>query len=243
MYIERDAKIILIYGSIVGIIWFVVFYIMIAMSQGTNPTDTFNTIHIMIFGILAILTSILIGSFYSLKKEISSQQKYLETYQKQANIEEKYVQVPYNKSGLYSILIASVLGIIAFLYLYTVLVLQPHEYSNKNLGTFTTMVFVFLAIFIIILFASFFILMKRIRTPLYHNFKACPRCNSSDIHKVKYSWWGGLIGPALVHQVRCKKCGKTYDGVTGTDVTKRMSIYIVIMIIIFTLLVLSQYIL
>lgn len=244
MYIERDAKIILIYGSIFGIIWFTIFYTLMVFNQQTNPIDNFNTIQIMIFGILAILTFILIGSFYSLKKEITAQQKHLETLQKTITNGEQYVRIPYNKSGLYSLIVASVLGIIAFLYLYSIFILQPREnYDMQNLETVSAMIFVFLVIFIVILLASFFTLMKRIRAPLYYKFKACPRCSSNDIHKVEYSWWGGLIGPALVHQVRCKKCGKTYDGVTGTNITKRMSIYVVIIIIIFTVLVLLRYIL
>lgn len=242
MYIERDAKIILIYGSIFGIVWFTVFYTLMVFNQQTNPTDTFSTIQIMIFGILAILTGILIGSFYSLKKEIAAQQKYLEARQK-TTTDEQYVRIPYNKSGLYSIIIASVLGIVAFLYLYSSFVLQPQTLQNQNLGTVSTMIFAFMIIFIAILLASFFTLMKRIRTPLYYNFKVCPRCSSNDIHKVEYSWWGGIIGSALVHQVRCKKCGKTYDGVTGTNIAKRMSIYVFVIIIIFTLLVLLRYIL
>lgn len=242
MYIERDAKIILIYYSIIGIVWFTAFYTLVVFNQQANPNDNFNTIQIMIFGILAILAGILIGSFYSLKKEISSQQKYLEARQK-TTTDEQYAKIPYNKSGLYSLIIASVLGIVAFLYLYSSFVLQPQTLQNQNLGTVSMMIFAFVIIFIVILLASFFILMKRIHTPLYYNFKVCPRCGSNDIHKVEYSWWGGIIGSALVHQVRCKKCGKTYDGVTGTNITKRMSIYVFVMIIIFTLLVLLRYIL
>jgi len=63
--------------------------------------------------------------------------------------------------------------------------------------------------------------MKRIRVPLYYKFKVCPRCCSNDIHKVEYFWLGGLILPTLVHQIRCKKCGKTYNGVTGTNIIKQ----------------------
>ena len=105
------------------------------------------------------------------------------------------------------------------------------------------MILISLVIFILILLGSFHILVRRIRAPLYYEFKVCPRCGSNDIHKVDYSWWGGIIGSVLVHQVRCKKCGKTYDGVTGTNIANRMGAYIIIMIIIFTLITILRFIL
>ena len=158
MYIERDAKIILIYGSIFGIVWFTVFNFFLIFNQQSNPIDNFFMVQIMIFGVLGILTVILIATFYSLKKEISEQKKHLEEYQKTMTNGDQYVKIPYNKSGLYSIIIASVLGIIAFLYLYGVFILQPLEnYDTRVLGTLSTMILAFLIIFIIILIVSFYI--------------------------------------------------------------------------------------
>lgn len=240
MYIERDAKIILAYGSVIGIIWFVVFYIILLQNQQIHPIDNFSTLQLMIFGILFILTALLIGSLISLKREITTQQEYLKNLPEAAVPKDKYAQIPYNKAGLYSIIIASVLGIFAFLYLYSYFFLEPQTRPNMFLGTVSTMILFFLIIFIIILLATLFALMKRIHTPLYYTYKACPRCGSDDIFRVEYSWWGGLIGPNLVHQVRCKKCGKTYDGATGTNIAKRMSIYVVIMIVIFTILIILR---
>ena len=242
MHIERDVKIILIFSSITGIIWFTILYFLIAITQGKNPIDDFNLIQNMIFTIIIFLTLILIGSIYSLKKEITNQIKYLEKLKDIKSTEERYVLSPYNKTGLYSIIIASVVGIIIFLILYTDFVLNPQEHHNLNTGTISMMVFVFLIILFFILFISFFTLIRRIRMPLYYCFKACPRCNGKNIHKIEYSWWGGLIGPALVHQVRCNDCGKTYNGVTGTDITKKMLIYVLISNIICTILVLLRFI-
>ena len=124
--------------------------------------------------------------------------------------------------------------------MYSAFVLSPQEQTNQNLGILSTMLLVFVIIFIIILLATFYMLIKRIHTPLYYDMKACPRCKSSDIHKVEYSWWGGLIGPGLVHQVRCKKCGMTYDGVTGTNVTKRVSAFITVGLIISVIIVILR---
>ena len=204
MYIERDAKIILIYASVVGIVWFVAMYFVMLLSQQATPNPDFTTIQLMIFSIIFILLAILIGSSISLKREITRQQDYLKTKPASAKPDE-YVSVPYNKAGLYSLLIASVFGILAFLYLYGIFVLEQQEGVTADIAGLSIIIAVFLIIFIVILLATLFVLMNRIRTPLYYQFKPCPQCGSSDIHKVEYSWWGGLIGPALVHQVRCKQ--------------------------------------
>lgn len=241
MYIERDAKIILMYRSIIGIVFFVAFYIALVMKQQTNPNDNFYMLQLMIFGIIFILAAVLFGSIISLKLEISRQQEYLKNLPQKSILEtEKYVKVPYNKSGLYSLIVASFLGIIAFLYLYSAFILSSQESSNQNLGMVSTMVLVSVIIFIIVLLATFYVLIKRIHTPLYYDMKACPRCKSSDVHKVEYSWWGGLIGPGLVHQLRCKKCGMTYDGVSGTNITKRVSAYITVGLVISFIIVILR---
>lgn len=247
MYIERDAKILMIYYSIIGIITFVAIYLAILYNQQRYPTDNFPTIQIMIFSIISILTVILALSSYSLKKEISSQQEYLQKLQKTSiGKEEKIVKIPYNKSGLYSIIIVVVLSIIGLLYLYNALVLQPPSdvtFQKGTLEAISVILFAIILILIVMLVVTLKILMKRIQTPLYYDYKQCPRCGSSDIHKVEYSWWGGLVSPALVHQVRCKKCGKAYDGTTGKDTTRKVLLYIVISIILLIILTLLQYIL
>ena len=126
------------------------------------------------------------------------------------------------------------------------MVLQPPtnvSFQKGALETVSMILFVIILILVILLLITLKILMKRIQTPLYYEYKPCPRCgSSSDIHKVEYSWWGGLVGPALVHQVRCKKCGKTYDGSTGKDITRRLSIYIVVGIVIVLILIILRYI-
>jgi len=244
MYIERDAKIILIYRSVIGLAFFVAFYIALLSNQQAITNDNFGVLQLMIFGIIFTLTAIIFGSIFSLKREISRQQEYLKNLPQKATLEtEKYVKIPYNKSGLYSLIVASLLGAIAFLYLYSVFILSPQKYANQNLGIVSTMILVFVIIFIIVLLATFYVLIKKIHTPLYYDMKACPRCKSSDVHKVEYSWWGGLIGPGLVHQVRCKKCGLTYDGATGTNITKRVSAFITVGLIISVIIVILRLIL
>ena len=58
-----------------------------------------------------------------------------------------------------------------------------------------------------------------------YNPVPCPKCKSTDIEKVKFSWWGGILGPRLFNHVKCKKCGYTYNGKTGKDNTKAIFIY------------------
>ena len=213
MYVERDAKILLIYYSVVGIASFVGLYLGLVFLQQENPNDNFITIQIMIFSVLLVLLLILVVSGYSLKKEISNQQVYLQNLQKtNGSVEKQIVKIPYNKGGLYCLIVVTVLGIIGLLYLYNVLVLQPPtdiSFQKDAFKTVSIMIFAIILILTIILIITLKVLMKRIQVPLYYEYKPCPRCGSSDIHKVEYSWWGGVVGPALVHQVRCKKCGAT----------------------------------
>jgi len=236
MYIDRDAKIILIVGSLIGIIGFVSFYIILLYDQLRSVNDNFTLIQIMIFSILGILTIILSGTLYSLKREITRQHQHIQNISISQPKHDRYVKVPYNKSGLYLIIIASALGIIVFLYLFSFLILDSQNTTNVNMGMVSSMILVILIIIFITLLSTIGLLIKRIHTPLYYDFKACPQCGSDDIFKVEYSWWGGLIGPLLVHQVRCNKCGHTYNGATGTNITKKISIYVIIMILIIVIL-------
>jgi DNA-directed RNA polymerase subunit RPC12/RpoP len=43
----------------------------------------------------------------------------------------------------------------------------------------------------------------------------CPRCEGTDIKKVKYTFWGSFYGPQMFHHVRCEDCGYAYNGKTG----------------------------
>ena len=233
MYIERDAKIVLIYRAIIGLAFFIAFYLVLVTNPQARQNDNFDMILLMVSGLIFILTGIIVGSIVSLKMEISRQEKYLKNLPPSSEFTtDKYVKIPYNKSGLYSLCIASLLGVIAFLYLSSAFLLSPQEYTNQNLELLSIMIVACIFIFLILLLASFYVLLKRIHTPLYHDVKACPRCKSDDVHKVEYSWWGGLIGPGLVHQVRCKKCGYTYDGATGTNISKRVGYFITALLLI-----------
>ena len=46
-------------------------------------------------------------------------------------------------------------------------------------------------------------------------FAACPRCGTPDPEPVKFTWWGGAVGPRMFHHVRCRSCRNEYNGRTG----------------------------
>ena len=67
----------------------------------------------------------------------------------------------------------------------------------------------------------------------------CPNCGNDknqEIHRVNYTWWGGSIGPRLLNQVKCFKCGKTYNGKTGKSNDMVILIYLLIMVIMIVIL-------
>jgi rubredoxin len=56
-------------------------------------------------------------------------------------------------------------------------------------------------------------------------YAACPKCGITNAKKVRYTWWGGLLGPAILSQVKCESCGTSYNAKTGKDNTTGIIIY------------------
>lgn len=69
------------------------------------------------------------------------------------------------------------------------------------------------------------------------NYAPCPFCSAVNAEKVKFTWWGGILGPKLLSAVKCLSCGKSYNGKTGKDNTSNIIIYTVIVAIICLFLV------
>lgn len=62
----------------------------------------------------------------------------------------------------------------------------------------------------------------------------CVKCATPDPQPVKFTWWGGVIGPKLLHHVKCGRCGNVYNGKTGASNTQGIIIYtLVIMAVAF----------
>lgn len=64
----------------------------------------------------------------------------------------------------------------------------------------------------------------------------CPNCGSTDIKKVGYTWWGGALGPKMLHHVKCNTCGTAYNGKTGQSNTMKILLYNMAVIVIIILL-------
>jgi hypothetical protein len=59
----------------------------------------------------------------------------------------------------------------------------------------------------------------------------CPNCRApGDATRIWWTFWGGLIGPAIINCVRCNRCGTTYNGNHGDYNTTRILIYVGVII-------------
>ena len=57
-------------------------------------------------------------------------------------------------------------------------------------------------------------------------YAPCPQCGSTNAAKVKYTWWGGALGPAMFTHVKCNNCGTQYNGKTGKSNQNSIIIYV-----------------
>jgi transposase-like protein len=56
-------------------------------------------------------------------------------------------------------------------------------------------------------------------------FEPCPFCQHDAAQPVRFTHWGGIIGPRLMSLVKCKSCGKQFNGRSGTRVEKAIKVY------------------
>ena len=63
-------------------------------------------------------------------------------------------------------------------------------------------------------------------------YAPCPNCGSTDVAKVKYTWWGGALGPSMFTHVKCNNCKTQYNGKTGKSNTNNIIIYLVVSFVI-----------
>ena len=59
-------------------------------------------------------------------------------------------------------------------------------------------------------------------------FAPCPSCSSTNARKMSFTWWGGVLGPAIFSHVKCQECGTTYNGKTGASNTVAITIYVLV---------------
>ncbi len=65
-----------------------------------------------------------------------------------------------------------------------------------------------------------------------YQYVPCPKCGSTQVEKMSYTWWGGVVGPALLTHVKCNDCGNQYNGKNGTSNTMGIVIYYVVLFVI-----------
>jgi hypothetical protein len=53
----------------------------------------------------------------------------------------------------------------------------------------------------------------------------CPQCGTPDPKQVRFTWWGGLLGPKLLSHVKCQRCGNAYNGKSGKSNTNGIILY------------------
>ena len=58
-------------------------------------------------------------------------------------------------------------------------------------------------------------------------YKPCPQCGSLNADKIRYTWWGGALGPAIMTHVKCQNCGTQFNGKTGKSNQTNILIYFV----------------
>lgn len=56
----------------------------------------------------------------------------------------------------------------------------------------------------------------------------CPKCNHDGLKKVRYTWWGGVVGPALIPINKCESCGHSFNRNTGKPLTGAIVVYSVV---------------
>jgi hypothetical protein len=75
--------------------------------------------------------------------------------------------------------------------------------------------------------------------PQLVTFAPCPQCSASDVRKVSFTWWGGLLGPWLFNHVKCQGCGAAYNGKSGKSNTVPITIYVVVSLIVSLIVVVA----
>ena len=58
-------------------------------------------------------------------------------------------------------------------------------------------------------------------------YVACPKCGGMS-ERLKFTWWGGVLGPKILSHVKCGSCGYKYNGKSGKDNRTGIIIYSVI---------------
>ena len=61
----------------------------------------------------------------------------------------------------------------------------------------------------------------------------CPVCGSSNAEQTGFTWWGGVIGPSMLHHVKCQSCKMEYNGKTGRSNAAAIAVHVIVSTAIF----------
>ena len=53
----------------------------------------------------------------------------------------------------------------------------------------------------------------------------CPKCGGTVAARLRFTWWGGFLGPKLFNHAKCCACGTTYNAVTGRSNRRAIVLY------------------
>lgn len=68
-------------------------------------------------------------------------------------------------------------------------------------------------------------------------YAPCPQCNIANANPVRFTWWGGMLGPKLFTHVKCQQCGTAYNGKSGKSNNTNIAIYFaVVFVVLFALM-------
>jgi hypothetical protein len=68
---------------------------------------------------------------------------------------------------------------------------------------------------------------------------ACPKCSSTSTSPVKYTWWGGVLGPKLMNLQKCESCRFQFNRSTNKGVANAIIVYNVVVIAVSLLILLA----
>jgi hypothetical protein len=54
---------------------------------------------------------------------------------------------------------------------------------------------------------------------------ACPQCQSTNVHRPTFTWWGGALGPKLFNHAVCRSCKFGFNYKTGKSNSTAIGIY------------------
>jgi len=64
--------------------------------------------------------------------------------------------------------------------------------------------------------------------PPGERFAPCPQCGGGEAARVKFSSWGGVVGPKILSHVKCHRCGYKYNGKKGASNAGAIAIYTIV---------------